>query len=669
MSPRGPPGLPETDPRARLSRPGPAGYPTRDMSVLFQVLRLGRGHGRRFAVVALLVSLGTAASLFEPWIYRAIVDDVAGVLVTPTAVRRAETTLTQLGTQTEHLVKSGQRIFRHPLRKHPPEVTGARTLRPRTVNQAVATVILGAVLLVLTRLLSEACRTAGDNRAVSTSSGIERGFILRTFRHVLRLPLGFFSQRSSGTVSRQIDQSDQVAPIFTAFSHEIWPEFFSLVAILAIMASLNRGLAMVAFLAVPVYALVSWRMSRRLESRMEEYYALWDGVSGRIQEAMSGIKTVLSHGTAEHEFRRLDAATAQAFRSYLERNRMQNRYSLLQEVVVTAAKATTLLLGGMKALEHQLTPGDVVLFVAYLDQLYNPIQSLTDIYVSLQEKLGSVNRAQRLLAAPEAPGEDLPAFRPGGGEIEFRDVRFGYRAGRMVLDGVSFRVSAGQRVALVGPSGSGKTTLTDLLVGLYRPLSGEILVDGQPVTAVSPSTLRASVRGVAPDGALFHASVAENIRYGRLEARRDEIEAAARLAGLEPVVARLPHGMDTEIGERGFELSAGERQRVLLARAFVARPTVLVLDEATANLDFRTEASVKEALARISEGRTTLLIAHRRSMLTDVDRVLVLRGGRIAQDGTPAELAAVPGYYADMMQAAHEPYPAAPGPAEPQEVP
>jgi ATP-binding cassette subfamily B protein len=424
------------------------------------------------------------------------------------------------------------------------------------------------------------------------------------------------------------------------------------VAILAIMASLNRSLALVAFLAVPVYALVSWRMSRRLETQLEEYYGLWDGVSGRIQETMSGIKTVLAHGAAEHEYRRLDAATGEAFRSYLERNRMQNRYSLLQESVVAAAKGCTLLLGGLKALEHQLTPGDVVLFVAYLDQLYNPIQSLTDLYASLQEKMSSVNRAHRLLDTPADPGEELPEFRPGPGEIEFREVRFGYVPERTILDGVSFRVPAGQHVAIIGPSGAGKTTLTDLLVGLYRPQSGEILVDGQSVSAVSPSSLRAAVRGVAPDGTLFRASIADNIRYGWQAATAAEVEEAARLAGLEPVLARLPGGLETEVGERGFELSAGERQRVLLARAFVARPSVLVLDEATANLDFRTEAAIKEAVARIAEGRTTLLIAHRRSMLTAVDRVLVLRGGRIEQDGPPGELVRQPGYFRDMMQAA-----------------
>jgi ABC-type multidrug transport system fused ATPase/permease subunit len=238
---------------------------------------------------------------------------------------------------------------------------------------------------------------------------------------------------------------------------------------------------------------------------------------------------------------------------------------------------------------------------------------------------------------------------PGPGAIEFRDVHFGYRANRPVLDGVSFRIEAGQHVGLIGPSGAGKTTLTDLLNGLYQPQSGEILIDGQPIAGVSTSSVRAAVRGVAVDGTLFRMSIADNVRYGSFDASDDAVREAAQRAGLAPLLDRLPEGLATAIGERGAELSAGERQRVLIARAFLSRPRVIVLDEATANLDFRTEASVKEALREISHGRTSLIVAHRKTMLTEVDRVLVLRGGHIEQDGAPAELVRQPGYFRDLM--------------------
>ena len=620
------------------------------MNTTFRILRLGRRFVVRFVVVTVLVSLGTVATLFEPWIYRAIVDDVAGVFVTPRPVVEAEHALAELASPLHHLKTSGRRMFGAPLRVVQRQPGQPRRLPPRTAPQAVATVLIGAALLVVTRLLSQLGRLKGDNRSTVLANTIERGYILRTFRHVLRLPLGYFTRRASGAVARQIDQSDHIAPVFTAFAQEFWPDFFSLLAILIIMTTLNIELALITFIAVPVYTVVTWQMTQRLETRLETYYDLWDEVSSRIQQAVEGIKTVLTHGAAQHEIDDLDARSKVAFSTYVERNRIQNRYTFVQEVIVAVSKAGALLLGGLKALQHQLTPGDVVLFVAYLDKVYSPIENLTELYTSLQEHVSSVRRSERLLETPEAPGEERPAFQPAGGAIEFRDVEFGYTPDHKVLDGVTFRIAPGEHVGLVGPSGAGKTTLTDLLVGLYPPQRGEIRIDGQPIGEVSPSSLRAAIRGVAADGMLFRGSIEDNIRYGRFQAPAAEVEEAATLAGLDPLLGRLPERFATLVGERGVQLSAGERQRILLARAFVARPAILVLDEATANLDYRTEAAVKQALERMAAGRTTIVIAHRRSMLTDVNRVLVLRNGRIEQDGTPGELARQPGYFRDMIE-------------------
>jgi ABC-type multidrug transport system fused ATPase/permease subunit len=616
---------------------------------LARVLRLGSPHRAGFVWVALLVSLGTLAGLFEPWIYRAIVDDVAGVFVQPMPLRAIERGLSQFEPRLEHLAHSGRRIVQAPLRRISRAQGAPRPLRARTTHEAMNTVIAGAVFLVLIRLVSELCTARGDNRVAVLSNRIENSFILDTFRHVLRLPIGFFTRRPSGAIARQIDQSDQVAPVFIAFAQEIWPNVFRLAVIFVVLVSMNLELALVALLAVPAYAFVSWRLSRMLETQLEQYYGLWDEVSGRIQETLGGIKTVMGFGAAQHEYQRLAEANDRAMRAYVARNTTQNRYGVLQEMIIATAKAGTLLLGGLKALQHQLTPGDIVLFVSYLDQLYYPVQNLTDLYTGLQEHASSVQRAEKLLDTPEAPGEDLPPLAPGPGAIEFRDVRFGYRPNRPVLDGISFRIEAGQHVALVGPSGAGKTTLTELMNGLYRPQSGEILLDGQRISEVSTSSLRAAVRGVSVDGTLFRMSIADNIRYGSFGAADDEVRAAADQAGLGTLLDRLPEGLATAIGEKGTELSAGERQRVLIARAFLSRPRVLVLDEATANLDFRTEASVKDSLREISRGRTAILVAHRRTMLTDVDRVLVLRGGNLEQDGPPAELLGTPGYFRDLM--------------------
>jgi len=617
---------------------------------LLRILALATGKGSRFVVVALLVSLGTGAALFEPWVYRAIVDDVAGVFVRHAALEAGAEEVERVLSGVEHLTESGGRIIKAPLRRYA-DSEHRRTLETRTRKEAVATVLLGALLLVLTRLLAEGLRIMGDNRAETLSNTIERDFIVRTFRHVMRLPLSYFARRPSGTVAHQIDQSDQIAPVFTDMAQEIWPDLFTLFAILGILVSVNLELALIALFAVPVYAFVTWRMTRRLETELDEYYEMWDGVSGRIQQAVAGIKTIRTHGTADYEVEQLDAASRDAYETYLARVCVQNRYTYVQEALIAVSKAGVVALGGVKALNHQLTPGDVVLFLSYLNLLYDPVQGLTELYTSLQQHVGSIRRARKILDVPEEPGADRPPLLAGPGTVEFDGVDFSYDPKRPILDGVSFRIEAGQRVGLVGPSGAGKTTLTDLLVGLYTPQAGSIRVDGRALGDVSPSSLRSVIRGVAADGMLFRGTLRENVRYGRLDASEADVEEATRLAGLGSLLERLADGLETVVGERGVELSVGERQRVLLARAFVARPSILILDEATANLDFRTEETVKEALEMISRGRTTLVIAHRKSMLTHVERVLVLRGGRIEQDGPPDRLLAQPGYFRDMMTA------------------
>lgn len=618
------------------------------MHTFLEVLKLGRDRWRGFVLVAVLVSLGTGAGLLEPWIYRAIIDDVAGVFVTePSGVRE----LPSVGELPRHVVGSGQRLFREH-RQEAAKPAAPRQLKPKTVHQAAATLVVGVLILIAARLIAESCRVAGNNRANVLANGVERSFILRTFRHVMRLPLSFFSGKATGAISRQIDQSDQIAPVFSAAAEEIWPDVFSLGAILVLLFLANAELALIILLAIPVYAAVTWRMTRRLETDMDEYYELWDEVSSDVQQAVAGIKTIQTYDLAEYEGRRMEDATGKAYEAYLRRNRLQNRFAYFQEIIVTVSRAAVLLLGGWKALQHQLSPGDVVMFIAYLDRLYDPIENLTGLYSSLQQHVGAIRRAERLLAEPVVEGAEKPSLVRRGGDVEFEDVWFGYDPGRPVLKGVSFRIAAGEHVALVGPSGAGKTTLTDLLVGLYEPQSGEIRIDGQRNRNISSASLRAAIRGVSPEGTIFRMTIRENIRCGRLTASDNEVEEAARLAGLAPVLANLPEGIGTVIGERGVELSMGERQRVLLARAFLAAPEVLILDEATSGLDFRTESAVKDALRAISRGRTTLLVAHRRSMLTEVDRVVVLRHGRIEEDGPPAALLAGTGYFHQMMQPA-----------------
>jgi ABC-type multidrug transport system fused ATPase/permease subunit len=520
---------------------------------------------------------------------------------------------------------------------------------PRTGRQTLTTLLWAAGLLFLTSVVGYALSLAADYQSTVAACDLEANLIQSTFGHVLRLPLSFFNRRASGGLAKRIDQSDQVAPIVSAFAQEIAPACLRIIGICAIMLTESWRLTLAAVATLPLYFLIARRSAFRLESGMTEYYRMWESVSARIQDALAAIKTVKLSGAESREKRGLQEASRVAYDDYLVRVRLGNRYQFLQTTLSHLSKALVLGYGGWMVLNRRLTPGDVVMFVAYLDQLYDPIDSLSGLAVSLQQHLASLTRAVRLLqTGPEEPGGT--EFRPGTGKIEFRDVHFGYSAGREVLHGLSFVLPPGSVTALTGPSGAGKTTAADLLLKLWEPTSGEICIDDQVLARVDPSSVRRAIGMVAADGAVFRGTLADNIRYKRRSATDEEVREAALSAGLGKTLDRLPQGLQTEVGERGVGLSVGERQRLQIARILVDQPRILVLDEATANLDYATETEVRQTLRALPHRPTMLLIAHRYSMVKDADLVIVLDNGRIVEQGTPEQLIAAGGWFAHLAR-------------------
>jgi ATP-binding cassette subfamily B protein len=627
-----------------LSAPKPS-LASRDVWRL--LLLAARPHARQFITVAVLAMLATGIGLLEPLIYRAAINDISGLFVGTPGSRGVDLIVAQNAAKGH---PSGTAAPAAPGREPSQDQAHQRSharghVAERTPSQTLRTLLWAATLLFLINVLSHWFSLTADQRTAELASRLEADVIQRTFGHVLALPLTFFSRRSSGGLAKQIDQSDQVAPIVTAIAQDVVPEVMTMVGAFTIMMTQSSRLTLISLVTLPPYLWVVRKSVKRLDTGLTQYWEMWEAVSARIQDALGAIKTVKLSGAERREASQLRADSEAAYGTYVQRNRLANRYEFWQESLGYLGQALVLGYGGLLVLEHQLTPGDVVMFVAYLDRLYAPIETLTSLGVTLQENLASLRRAVRLLQTPGGEVGGVPLAK-GPGRVEFQGVHFGYTPGHEVLRGLSFEIAPGSVTALVGPSGAGKTTTVDLLLRLFEPASGEIRVDGQSLASLDPASLRSEIAVVAADGAVFRGSIASNIRYKRPDATDAEVLAAAAAAGLAPMLARLPQGLETQVGEGGVGLSVGERQRLQIARALAGRPRILVLDEATANLDYSTESEIRSALLQSADRPTTLVIAHRYSMVENADHVLVLDGGRVLESGTVQALVNGGGWFA-----------------------
>jgi ATP-binding cassette subfamily B protein len=580
---------------------------------------LAKQYKRQFIVVCLFSFLYTGLDLMQPLVYRAAINAVAGMFVNqvPAAASRLASVAAQTPQQTLH------------------------------------TLLVSVILLFLIAVISYYFYQRATYYGSRVASHMESKLIVDTFGHVLRLPINFFNHQASAGLARRIDQCDQVAPVVHAVSQQIAPEAVRLVAICAIMLTQNWEMALLAVCLLPPYVWLARRAALRLQSNLDPYYQMWEDISAHITDAIGAVKTVKLSGAEAREEGKLREKSLAAYEVYLRRIKTSQKYYLSQVAISNLSKSLVLGYGGWLVLRHMLTPGDVVMFAAYLDRLYSPIDSLNGLAVSLQENLASLRRAVKLREA--GPLEPTGAsLSEGKGLVEFRDVHFGYTPEREVLHGINLTLQAGKITALAGPSGAGKTTTADLLLKLFEPSSGEILVDGQPLSTAGCSSVRAAIGVVASDGTVFRGTLADNIRYKRPEATMEEIREAALSAGLGRALERLPQGLTTEVGENGVGLSLGERQRLQIARMLIDRPRLLVLDEATANLDYATELDVRTALDEISPKPTMLVIAHRYTMMKNADYVYVLKEGEVVEQGPPAELLNGHGWFAELARESGE---------------
>ncbi len=584
-----------------------------------------------FLGILALAGFSSLLLLLQPILYREAVNDVAGVFVGS-------------GQAEDPLEKVEASFFKTLKSKKPHTRT---TVAHRTPRQAMATLTLVVGLLLLIALLASFTSAWAEIKTSRAGHGMERAVILAAFRKALHLPLSRDSLERASFLAKQVDQVEQVEPVVTMLALRAGPEAIRLAGILVIMLYQSPLLAALALAPLPFYAWVAVASTRQLGVNLDAYYQQWQSISGRISESLAGLKTVRASGASERELRALGKETYTAYAGAVKRDRL-GAWSLFgQEFLVQMSKAVVLLVGGWKAFERQLTPGDVVMLVAYIDQVYDPLDSLSGMAVVIQDHIASFRRGLRLaVRKPEIFGRD--PLGPGPGRVSLEGLDYQYSHGSKVLHKVNFALLPGKVNALVGPSGSGKSTLAELILGLRPVTRGKIFLDGQNLRDLSEEDLRKATALVSADGVLFSTTVRENLLYQVPGAGERQAWEALSGAGLAEVVRRLPRGLNTFLVDGHGPLSLGERQRLQIARALLAKPRLLVLDEATANLDKANEDHILKVLKGLRSRCTVLALTHHPALARGADQVIVIVKGKIQAVGAPGAVARSNAYYRHM---------------------
>ena len=486
----------------------------------------------------------------------------------------------------------------------------------------------------------------------------------RIYQHLQGMSIGFFTRHRAGVlISRLTNDVQALDSLVTDGIVTLFQSTLTLLTVVAILLLLDVPLALVVFLTFPllmvasvIFRIISAGAYRATREKIAN-------ITAYLQETLSGVRVVRSFGQEAKHVSRMTELNEENREANMRTVYLNASYFPAVELLSAIGTGAIILYGGSRVVSGHIEPGLLVAFVGYLNAFFDPIQQISQLYTTYQQGMAALDKIFDLLDTRPDMVDKPGAIDPGQirGQIDLEDVWFSYAGGgdavevgagdEWAMEGIDLLIPAGQTVALVGETGAGKSTLAKLVARFYDPQRGRVLVDGHDLRDLDSRALRSQLGIVPQEGYLFSGTIRENVAFGRPDAPAEDIEAAIRAVGAEPFIARLPAGLDTEIGERGVQLSAGQRQLVSFARALLAEPRILILDEATSNVDVRTERVIEEALARLLHGRTAIVIAHRLSTIRRAGKIVVLEHGEIVEAGTHDELIAAGGAYAGLYSA------------------